>query len=303
MSDPQLGQLLALLSTISFAGGNVFILKGARGSGDNGVLFSVLVTMVLSCALWLLLEREDPGAGNYAHWWRGIAWFVAAGIFAMVFGRTLLYASIRYLGVARSSSVKRLSPFFSVLLAWLFLGEAITGWDSAGMLAIAAAFVMLLFKSRGGSTAGTAAGHAGISYLWGVGSALAYAFAHIARKFGLMDIDAPVFGTMISAVSGFICFLIAAMFLDRYRHNLRRIFTNLNRWLVLAAFSVSAGQILQFAALYYEKVSTVVMITSLEIFISMFLSVVIFRAEQRPDARVIIAAVAATAGVMAIAMG
>jgi hypothetical protein len=45
----------------------------------------------------------------------------------------------------------------------------------------------------------------------------------------------------------------------------------------------------------------VVMIASLEIFISSFLSVVVFRTEARPDLETYIAAAIATAGVIAIA--
>jgi drug/metabolite transporter (DMT)-like permease len=171
------------------------------------------------------------------------------------------------------------------------------------MLAIAGAFGLLVGTSgrqpyEHGGTAPQP-----ISYVWGVGSSLAYAFAYIARKYGLININAPIFGTMISAVSGFAFFALAAVFVNSYRRNLLNIFTGLNRWLVYAAFSVSISQILQFAALSYEKVSTVVMINSLEIFISTFLSVVVFRAERRPGAGILAAACFATAGVITIALG
>jgi len=304
MSDPQLGQLLAILSTFGFATGSVFVSKGASGKGDRGVLFSVLVTMIFSCSVWLLMEKEVLAINSGAVWWQGIAWFVLAGLLAMVFGRTLVFASIRQLGVTRSSAVKRLNPFFSVLLAYIFLAEPVTAWDGVGMFAIAAAFGLLLSKS-------SVAGQIGLpdlkltpaSYISGVTAALAYAFANIARKQGLIDINAPAFGTMISAISGFVFFIIAAVFVKGHRDNLRNIFTNLNRWLFLAAIFVSVAQILLFAALYYEKVSTVVMINSLEIFLASFLSVVVFRTERRPDAGTYIAALLATGGVIAVAAG
>ena len=304
MSDPQLGQLLALLSAVSFAFGGVFISRGARLGGDKGVLFSVLVTMIFSFVLWIALEGGSLGQAEAGGRWRGIAWFALAGILAMVLGRTLLYTSIQRLGVTRAGSVKRLNPFFSVLCAYLLLSEPITGWDGIGMAIIAAAFGLLIYRStaRGGS--GPRDAHlAPVLYLWGVGSALAYSFAYVGRKNGLAEIDAPVFGTMISAVSGFVFFVIAAAFHPTHRNNLLRIFSNLNRWLFFAAIFVSCGQILQFAALFYEKVSTVVMINSLEIFMGSFLAVVVFRTERRPDAGTYIAAVLATAGVVAVTFG
>ncbi len=304
MSNPQLGQFLAILSTICFAGGGVFVSKAARIRGDSGVLFSIFATMVFSCALWLILEEDSRQLVHDHDWWQGIAWFALAGLFAMVFGRSLLYTSIRYLGVTRSSALKRLNPFFSALLAWVFLAEPITLLDGAGMAAIACAFILLIKANKNSGSLDPAASRlSSMSYMWGVGSALAYAFAYISRKYGLENINAPVFGTMISAVSGFLFFVVAAGFVRTYRESLLNLFSNLNRWLVLAGVFVSAGQILSFSALYYEKVSTVVMINSMEIFLSSFLSVVIFRTEKRPEMMTYIAAVIATVGVVVVAVG
>jgi drug/metabolite transporter (DMT)-like permease len=303
MSDPQLGQFLALLSTLCFAVGSVFISRAAKSKGNTGVMFSIFVTMVFSCLLWLLLKENSVSKELDASWWRGVAWFAVAGILAMAFGRTLLYASIRYLGVTRSSSVKRLNPFFSVLLAYFFLAEPITGMDGVGMVAIAIAFGLLLYNPGNTPLDNSSDKIPTIYYLWGVGAALAYAFAYIARKYGVINLEAPIFGTMISAISGFLFFVIAAVFSKTYQDNLRNMFTNLNRWLVLAGVCASSGQILMFSALTYEKVSTVVMINSLEIFIASFLAVVVFRTEGRPDRKTIIAALLATVGVIAVAVG
>ena len=231
MSDPQLGQLLAVLSMLFFSFGSVFISKAARERGDTGVLFSIFTTMVFSCVLWLIMERDRLPVEHDHTWWTGIAWFIAAGLFAMVFGRTLVYKSIHYLGVTRSSSVKRLNPFFSVVLAWLFLSEAITGWDGVGMFAIAVAFVLLIRNISKHPYLDPADEQLSMTgYAVGVGAALAYAFANIARKSGLIYLDAPVFGTMISAITGFGFFIIAAIFVRSYRTNLLNMFSKLNRW-------------------------------------------------------------------------
>jgi len=304
MSDAAIGQLLALLSAVAFACSNVFISKGSTGGGDRGVMFSVLVTMVFSGVIWLTVEGGSLGNAAQVEWWAGVGWFALAGILAMVFGRTLLFASIRKLGVTRASAVKRLNPFFSVLLAFILLGEPVTGLDGVGIVAIALAFGLLIrrsFQRNQTEVAAQTAPPSLASYGWGVGSALSYALAYITRKYGLLLVAAPAFGTMVSAVSGFAFFVIASVFVTQYRTNFRNMFRNLNRWLVFAAFTVSLGQILLFSALFYEKVSTVVMIASLEIFISSFLSVVVFRTEARPDMETYVAATVATLGVIAIA--
>jgi uncharacterized membrane protein len=302
MPDPQTGQLYALLSALSFSFGSVFISKGAKTRKDKGVLFSVFVTMLFSFVIWYVMEAGETQIDNSEQWLSGVFWFVMAGVFAMVFGRTLLYTSIRHLGVTRAGSVKRLNPFFAVICAYIFLSEPISGMDTLGMGAIGVAFGLLIYESR--KRAQTV--HEGeilspTYYLWGVGSALAYALANICRKNGLIDFNAPAFGTFISASSGFVFFMIAAIFSTVYRENLRNLFSNINRWLFLSGIFVSAGQIFLFSALYHEKISTVVMINSLEIFIASFLSVVVFRAEVRPELTTYIAAIFATIGVILVA--
>ncbi|HEX2257252.1 MAG TPA: DMT family transporter, partial [Afifellaceae bacterium] len=128
-----LGEALALVSAILFALSNIFILRGSvRASGDNGALLSVLVTVLVSAALWLALGAEVPD-GSGGGLVSGIAWFAMAGLLATVFGRIFLWKSIQRLGVTRASAIKRLNPFFSVVLAALVLGEVITPLMGAGM--------------------------------------------------------------------------------------------------------------------------------------------------------------------------
>src|SRR3954469_9714767 len=70
----------------------------------------------------------------------------------------------------------------------------------------------------------------------------------------------------------------------------------------LAACFVSVGQLAQFAAIKYIEVSRVVVITSTEIFISIFLSVYVLKTECRPDLATLAAAVLASIGVALVAL-
>ena len=292
-----LGPLLALASAVAFAFGNVFISRTGLSQGDRGVMFSVVVTMAMSAALWGVIEGTALPLGLP---WRGIVWFALAGVSAMVFGRSLLYASVRRLGVARSSAVKRLNPFFSVLLASVILQEAIGLSDLAGMVCIAAGFGLMIQESFA-QRATDPTGHRPADYAIGVTAALAYAMAYILRKLGLEALPSPAFGTFISALAGFCVFLGSSVVNPRMRANLVGMFRHLDRWIGLAAVFVSIGQILMFAALAYAEVSTVVMIASLEIFLSIFLSIFVFKTERRLTRAVMIAAVLAFIGVGLVA--
>ena len=98
-------------------------------------------------------------------------------------------------------------------------------------------------------------------------------------------------------------FILLALIFPRRRRDFRAVFTGVDRWMVGAGILISFGQILFFAALALEQISTVVMVSSLEVFIAAFLSIVVFRTEKRPDAMVLLSALFATLGVVAVAAG
>lgn len=301
---PWTGELLALMAAFFFAASNVAIVKGTKagGRGDRGAMLSVGITVVVAALAWLVFEGGAMALPSEPGFWRGLAWYALAGIFAMAFGRAFLYVSIRRLGVTRSSAVKRLNPFFSVLVAAVVLGEAASGLDMGGMALIAVSFGILLQRSLG-RVAREGGAPPAVDYAWGVASALSYAFAYAARKLGLFVLPYPAFGTLVGALSGLAWYGIASIFVERYRREFSGMFQGTNAWLVLAGVLMSVAQVSLFAALFYSTVTTVVMIASLEIFFAAFLSVAVFRTEPVPEARVFLAAGLATAGVIAVAAG
>lgn len=297
MSVP--GELLALFSALSFALSNIFISRASSSGGDKGVLFSVMVTMALSGALFAISEVGRVEWSGNREDWVGLGWFALAGLSAMVFGRTLVFASIRRLGVVRASSVKRLNPFFSVLLAAMILGERIGALDIAGMAAIAAGLAILVRESLSGRA--PAAGATPGAYAIGAGAALAYAVSYVARKLGLASFDAPALGTLVSAATGFAAFALLAVVLPASRARFTGTFARLDRWVVLAAVFISGGQILMFAALAEAPVTIVVMISSLEVFLAILLAALVFRIEPVPRPPVLVAAAFAMVGVVLVA--
>jgi drug/metabolite transporter (DMT)-like permease len=299
MSWP-LGETLALLSAAAFALANLTIKRTETSRGDKGVLFSVVVTMGMSLALFLLLEAGRAKLPATPATAAGLGWFALAGVSAMVIGRTFVFASIRELGIARASAVKRLNPVFSVFLAVLFLAERLSGVDLVGIGAIGAALAILARETLRRTRESEPPLNA---YLPGVTAAFAYAVSYIARKLGLAAAGAPAFGTFLSALAGFLCFALLAAVWPRYRHSFAGMFRHLDRWIVLSAVLISAGQILMFAALAHAPVSTVVMISSLEVFLSILLASFLFRIEARPSGPILAAAGLATGGAILLAAG
>jgi drug/metabolite transporter (DMT)-like permease len=293
------GEGLALLSGFSFAAASVAVAKGdRRGGGDNGAILSIVVTAIAAALVWIAIAD-----GRTVHLgpegWKGLVWYGVSGLLTIVFGRALLFRSIERLGAVRASAVKRLNPFFSVLLAVLVLGEAMSPLQAVGTGLMALSFAMLIHDAVGASAARAASNARPATlgaYAFGPASALCYAVGYLARKAGLEYVPDPNFGTLIGAVAGLASYLVLALFREHSRKVLAGLFTNVTRWKFAAAVFVSVGQLAQFGAIHFIEISRVVMITSLEIFIAMILSVYVTRTEKRPDLPTIMAAVMATAG-------
>jgi drug/metabolite transporter (DMT)-like permease len=303
VSEALLGQGLALASAFCFAVANALIARSSGRRDSRGVVFSVLVTAVFAAVIWLATESLDMQAVASTSWWKGVALYALAGVLSMVVGRSFLYKSVRRLGVVRSSTVKRMNPFFSSLLAFLILGEVITMVGAAGMAVLLFAFLLMMRESAKSQQVGDDTPPPVWDYSFGVLSALAYGSAYIFRKFGIFELPYPAFGTFVSALAGLVAFLLAGLFVKSLRGRLTGIFTDLDRWMIMASIAVSLGQILFFAAIVYETVIVVVMIASLEIFIASYLSIFVFRLERKMSFSMVFASIFAFTGVILITLG
>src|SRR5215212_960717 len=131
------GEAFALLAAVFFAGNGVAVAKGVArsgGGGDHGALLSIILTAISAAVLWLVTPGAGAIAPDKSGLYAGVFWFIVSGVLTIFLGRTLLYQSIAYVGAIRASMMLRLNPFFSVLLAAVILGEAVSGMAGTGML-------------------------------------------------------------------------------------------------------------------------------------------------------------------------
>lgn len=291
-----MGVTFAILSMTLFSLANITIIRGYDGETRSGGAFlSIVITFLLSFAIWAFLGFRNGWSpiGRTA-----IAWFVLAGFLTIFIGRVFVYASIQHLGAVRASAIKRLNPFFSVLLGVVLLGESVSGPMMVGMALICTSFVVLVRQSltfarkdkKEPDKQGTLDRIINLGYLYGPVSAFAYACGYVARKKGLLILPDAALGTMVGALTGIVVFLATSRFIDSYRDDLRKTFTVYNPWLLLAGIFSSFGQLCYFVALSYTTISKIALITSMEVFVTVFLSVVIFRSRENLTIDVFIAA-------------
>ena len=291
-----MGEALAVLAMTLFALTNITVVRGHDGkSRSSGASLSIVITFLMSALIWLIMVLRNGWPDVNA---TVIGWFALGGFLTMFVGRVFVYASIQHLGAIKASAVKRLNPFFSVLLGVLILGETITSPMVIGMLLIVMSFAVLVRQavfstgedSMQGEKQNAFDRFMNLGYLYGPVSALAYASGYVARKYGMTILPDAAFGTMVGALTGIVFFVITSGFVNSYRDDLRKTFTVFNKWFLMAGCLSTFGQISYFAALNYIGISKIALITSMEVFITMILSTLVFLNKEKLTVDVVAAA-------------
>ncbi len=293
------GDAFTLLSSLCFAVSNITVARGARpGAEDNGAFVSLLITTAIAAACWVVLGMLHGFEPVTA---RALLWFAGAGVFTAFVGRVFFYASIEKLGAMRSSTMKRLIPFFAVSLGVGVLGEPVTTGMLVGMALIVASFGFLVAGARRGRSAGPERERGlNAGYVYGPVSALGYASGYLLRKMGLADAHDALLGAAVGCLVGALLFVAAAAFRDSYARAVRATFERASPWLLAAGVMSSLGQIFYFAALNENPMSRVALVSSVEVFITLFLGAVFLRKSESVTPSLVIAALLGFAGAAAV---
>ena len=294
-----MGELFALLSAFCFATANITINRGSTlKDADNGAFLSILLTAAIALIAMAVSTGElPPDALNV----RGLLWFAAGGVLTAFIGRVFLFASVQSLGAMRASTIKRLNPFFAVILGVLILDERLGGWMISGMLLIFTSFGFLARDAWRGTAAASGSTMrdrsvtmssrlVDLGLVYGPISAFAYALGYLARKQGLNYIPDPFYGAAVGAIAGIGAYALASWFIPNYRTSIANSFTRFNVWFYVTGILASFGQLFYFVALNHSTVSRVALVSSIEVFVTIFLSVWIFRTRERLTANVLVAA-------------
>jgi len=210
------------------------------------------------------------------------------------------YHSVQRLGAVRASTVKRLNPFFAVLLGVAVLGETLTGAMALGLVLVAASFAVLVHAGApavpGAARARWARRLFNAGYLYGPVSALGYATGYLLRKMGLATAHDALLGAAVGTLVGAAIYMATAAFSAEYARAVRAILDRPNPWLLAAGAMSSFGQIFYFAALNLNPMSRVALISSMEVFVTIFLSMLLLRRRESLTPAVALAAALGVGG-------
>lgn len=129
-----LGDSLLLISSLCWSLYTVYLQPYTHRIG--GIHLSAL-TMIGGMVPLLAVAAPSIVATNWSALpllaWGSVAY---SGLFALVIAYLFWYHGVRVLGPTRTAMYSNLQPVFALAVAWLVLGEGITGWEIAGASSI-----------------------------------------------------------------------------------------------------------------------------------------------------------------------
>jgi DME family drug/metabolite transporter len=283
------GKALALMTAICFGINPVVLKLGFARKGRSDV--AVVVGLAITVPVYLLMAPLLGGI-SFAHMTLpAVIGFVLGGLFGGGIGRRWMYLAIEKIGASPAAAIKNAAPVITTALAIPFLGERVTLLHWLAIVTIVAGITLITWRK------GLGARHMlSVGVLAALGSALSYGIRPLFLKYGLDAANLPLTGALIGAVAA----LVYAAVLT----------PNSELWFGLREKSLglfAASGILQalgFLALTFglsgEDVSIVYPVTSTAPLFTLLFTALMLRKTERLTWRIVVGAVAITAGVIVL---
>ncbi len=246
------------------------------------------------------------GFDAMARW--GVApwiWMAAAGIVHFVFGRYGNYKTTQLLGATLSTPIQQVSILVALVLAFVFLGEAVNPVNVAGILLVVVGPMMVVRRRRAASVAGGKKGFEpqyGPGLFWGGISALGYGTSPLLVALGIGEggVADSVGGLLVSYTAATLVILgwITALGGTRILGPFDR---DTARWFLLSALFVALSQFFRYVALAVAPVAVVVPIQRLSVVFRLIFNAILNRDHEVFDRWIIVSILLSVVGAVALA--
>ena len=248
-----IGELAALLTSISWAGTSVLFTKATQRVGSIIVnrMRSILGLTFLMLLNWAFNGYLLPFEAGADRW----MWFALSGAIGYALGDVFLFQSFLCIGTQRGMLMMSLAPLMSAGLAWMFFGETLTGIQMLGVLVTLAGIAWVLLRRRGDAPNQVCSPVQGV--LFGLGAAIGQAVGYVLSKQGLSDGFSPIAGNSIRMLAAVIVLWGLASIQGKAKVTINTMRENpkVFGWLSLAAFTGPVlGATLSLFALQHTQV-------------------------------------------------
>lgn len=200
------GEIAALLTALCWAVTATAFENSAKKIGSMNLNLTRLLIGLAFLSIFTFITRGHllPTDANASEWF----WLLMSGLVGIVIGDLLLFEAFVLIGSRISMLIYASVPPLSGIMAFLFLGEKMTGLQIVGMLVTLAgiASVILVADDDGGGKK-VKLSHSAVGILFAFGGAFGQAAGYIIGKFGMANYD-PFSSTQIRLIAGIVGFAV-----------------------------------------------------------------------------------------------
>ncbi|MBT3283715.1 DMT family transporter [Candidatus Bathyarchaeota archaeon] len=279
-------EVYGLIAALSFGLNAVLVKKALKHTTPATATVSVAAVQTLILSTLLVFDRP---AFNL----EAVMYFIAAGFFAAIIGRTFNYMSIEKLGVPVSTSLVGTNPLWAMILGVVFLGEAVTLSTISGSILVVAGVALI---SGGGKSSNLNIRDMLIPLV----SAFFYAASSAVRKVGLNILPESVLGAVVGAMTGLIAYPILMRLMGRA--NEFKFTREAVPFLISGGITTSVAWISMFMATQQGPVGVVSAIIGANPLFGLILSVILLKDSEKITPQMIIGCVTIVAAVLIITL-
>lgn len=198
---PYLGEVVSLLTAACWSATAVFFARASGRAGSPAVNMARL-TLALGVMLTLhtaLFGRPFPLDAGPSR----IAWLAASGLVGFSLGDALVYEAYLILGPRITMLVMTLWPVFAALMAWAFLGQAMSA-AKAGSMLVTLGGIALVVGEKGGGGDRQRPRRFTLGLALALGGASCQAVGFIFSKLGMAGGLSPISANLVRVVAGFL---------------------------------------------------------------------------------------------------
>ena len=200
-----MGIALALCSMVCF-GSNILLSRHAMARMPVALGFFIVlgVNIVFAGAVFgvELMLRETP----FAWQWKEAGLFALAGVIGTYLARRFLFDTVSILGPARASVLHSSAPAFTLVAAWIIVGERLGAFE-LGLMALVMAGLLCMQPSQGrvASEHQPAGALLRRGIVLGLLTVAGFGLGNVFRGLAMRTWNEAVFGTLITAVTALVC--------------------------------------------------------------------------------------------------
>ena len=297
-----MGVTLSLLSMLCF-GSNILLSRLAMGRMpiELGFFIVLAVNIVFAGVVFAVewLWRETP----FVWHWKEAGLFALGGVVGTYLGRRFMFDMVRILGPARSSVVHSSAPAFTLLLAWLLIGERLGPYELLLMGLVIFGLWFTQPPEKGVSSEHRPSGAVlkkGV--LVGLATVIGFSLGNVFRGHAMHTWNEAVLGTIIASTAALLCQLAATRNWREAWRGIKKADRKGLRLYAWCGIATAGGAMFVVSAMHFIEISLAILVTHSTPLMIFPVSVFFFRNREGLTLRTIAGAGMVLAGIALLAL-